>query len=343
MDAFPADDLVWIVFYEPGKRPAPVVVLTGRDVQALGGDRPQLTSILTQIGVRERQLQMHSRHTEAMLLHVAEESAESIAWHYRIARQLIVDLWDKETETPLVELTIKGIIPNWFQRMFGLGKKRPPVSRHLRPCPEELFPARFPTTGEPPRLSDHARWLCAFGRYGKCCDMLARHLGNNPDDGEVHFLLGGVLTNHVKQPERGIVHLRRAAQLAPDRPEVWNELGITLLSHGESVEGAAAFRREAELSDEFGAWMNVALVALDNGLIGDARGAAACAQKHDAHDPVLLFLLTVCARRDQNDAEAMTLLRQAEQALRRMPADIKSIEGAFSKIIAEARGGIAAK
>jgi tetratricopeptide (TPR) repeat protein len=338
VDVFPADDLVWIVFYEPGTRPAPVVILTGRGAQALGSDEPQLSSILTEIGVRERHLQMHSRHAEALLLHVADEPAKSVAWHYHIARQLVLDLWDKETETPLFERTLKVRGSSWFHRVLGLDKKRPPVARHLRRCPVELFPGRFPKSGEPSRPLDHARWLSAFGRYGKSCAVLARSLEPHPDDAAVHYQLGCLLTNRLQQPQKAVEHLRRASALVPDRAEVWNQLGITLLSLGESIEGCAAFTHEAELADEFGAWMNVAMVSLDNGLTGDARAAANRAKQHDAHDPILLLVLTICARRDKNETEAVSLLRQAEQALQRMPADDrKHIEDAFAKIITEAR------
>ena len=77
MNVFPADDLVWLVFYEPGARPRPVVILAGQGAQALADDIPQLSSILDRIGVRKRRLEMHSRHAEALLLHVAEPALSS--------------------------------------------------------------------------------------------------------------------------------------------------------------------------------------------------------------------------------------------------------------------------
>ena len=74
------------------------------------------------------------------------------------------------------------------------------------------------------------------------------------------------------------------------------------------------------LADDFGAWMNLATPSLSSGDTQTARDAASRAQRQDADDPVLLFLLTVLARREKNQPDAERLLAQAERALRRLPA-----------------------
>lgn len=318
MDAFPTDDLVWFVATDPGGSLNPIVVIVGKRVQALADDEPQLASILWHIGIRQRSFQIHSRHAEALLLHMAEEPAASVAHHYRLALQMIVDLWETETETSMVKRPLELPRRKWIQRL--LRRTPAPPARGLRPCPTELVPTRFPERGGSPTAIDHARWLCAFGRYAKGEAILERYLQENPEDWEAHCLLAQMLRDLAKDPSKSIPHFQCAAELVPENAHVWNALGQTYGCLGDHVNACAAFKREAMLADDFGAWMNLAMTSLSSGDTQTARDAASRAHRQDTDDPLLLFLLTVLARREENRADAERLLAQAERALRRLPA-----------------------
>lgn len=324
MDLFPRDGLVWAVFFEPGPRARPLVIVVGLGAQALADDVPQLSSVLDRLGVRERRLQVHSRHAEALLLHVADEAAGSIAWHYGVARGIVADLWEAETATALREGTITPLMRSWLRALLPGMTKLPPVARELRPLPGDLLAIRFPRD-EPLRAVDHARWLCALGRYEKACTLLERHLRAHPDDGEAHYSLGGVYTELMKQPQRGVEHLRRAAELSPDRTEVWNQLGITLTQVDRDDEACAAFLTAAELADDFSAWMNLASTQLRRGRMADARAAALRARELDGDEPLPHFVLSLCARHDHDEAGARYLLAIAEQVLQRLPAEAREL------------------
>jgi Tfp pilus assembly protein PilF len=339
VDNFPADDLVWVVFYEPGTQPKPIAIIVGRGAQALADDFPQLFSILEQMGISERRLQTHSRHAEALLLHLPGEPPGNVAWHYSIARQMVLDLWDTATETHLRDRSIEPVESGWLSRLLLPGKKLASAQRHLRPCPETLLSGRFPASSQPPTVIDHARWLCAFGRYGRASALLEKHLEHSPDDGAAHASLGQMLSEFLKQPRRALEHLRQAADLIPDNPHVWNVLGITLGILDESIEACKAFKREASLTDEFGAWMNVAMTALESGDMGEARGAANRALLQDPQEPLLLFLLTVLSQRDHDEKEANRLLALAEQALRRIPSETR-IQLESLLVVQEARASL---
>lgn len=322
MDLFPPDDLVWGGFHEPGPIARPLVILVGVGAQALADDLPQLSSVLDRIGVRERRLQVHSRHAEALLLHVADEPAGSIAWHYGVARGIVADLWETETATDRREGTIMPLMRSWWRALIPGMTKLPPVARGLRPLPGELLSHRFPRD-EPLRAVDHSRWLCAFGRYEKACALIERHLQAHPDDGEAHYSLGGVYTDLMKQPQRGVEHFRRAAELAPDRTEVFNALGVALLKVDRDDEACAAFLKAGELDDDFSPWMNLASTQLRRGRMADARTAAQRARELDGDEPLPFFVLSLCARHDHDEAGARYLLTIGEQALQRLPAEAR--------------------
>lgn len=131
MDVFSTDDLIWFVAIDAVGPQRPVVAIVGEGAQAIADDEPQLASILWYIGVRQSSFQIHSRHAEALLLHTAEEPAASVAHHYRLALQTLVDLWDAATETPLATRPLELPRRNWLHRLF-----RPtpaPPARRLRP------------------------------------------------------------------------------------------------------------------------------------------------------------------------------------------------------------------
>ena len=322
MDLFPRDALVCCVFYEPGPSARPLVIVVGVGAQALADDLPQLSSVLDRIGVRERRLHVHSRHAEALLLHVADEAAGSIAWHYGVARGLVADLWEAETATALRDATITPLMRSWWRALVPGMTKLPPVARELRSIPGDLFPGRFPRD-EPLRAKDHSRWLCALGRYEKACALIERHLQAHPDDGEAHFALGGVYSDLMKQPQRGVEHLRRAAELAPDRTEVWNKLGMALTKVDRDDEACAAFLRAGELAKDFSPWMNLASAQLRMGRMADAQAAAHRARELGEKEPLPFFVLSLCARHDHDEVGARYLLTIAEQVLQALPADAR--------------------
>jgi len=183
-------------------------------------------------------------------------------------------------------------------------------------------PTRFPERGRSPTARDHAQWLCAFGRYSKASAIVQKYLQENPEDWAAHCALGQMLCDLAREPGNSITHFQRAAELVPENADVWNALGIAYGCLGDGVNACAAFKREARLTDDFGAWMNLAISSLTVGDTGTARGAATRAQSQST-DPLLLFLLTVIAQREKNEADAKRLLAQAERALRGMPAATK--------------------
>jgi predicted Zn-dependent protease len=333
MDVFPTDELVWFVAIDRVGPPKPIVLIVGKRAQGLVDDEPQLVSILWHIGIRQRSFQIHSRHAEALLLHTTDEPAASVAHHYGLALQTIVDLWDTATETALVKRPLALPGRTWIDR---LGRRAPaPSARGLRPWPLDLVPARFPERGGAPHAIAHARWLWAFGRYGKGGAILEKYLQENPEDWEAHWLLGQMLCDRANEPGKSIPHFKCAAALVPENADVWNALGISYGSIGDCVNACAAFEREAMLTDDFGAWMNLAMMALRNGDTRTARDAANRAQRQ-SRDPLLLFLLTVIARREERMAEAEWLLAQAERALRAMPAAKRDVL-ATTALVEEAR------
>ena len=185
-----------------------------------------------------------------------------------------------------------------------------------------MLPNRFPEGGGSPSAIDHARWLCAFGRYSKGEAILERYLQENPEDWEAHCLLAQMLRDLAKEPGKSIPHFQSAAELVPENAHVWNALGETYGCLGDEVNACAAFKREAMLADDFGAWMNVAMMSLSIGDTQTARDAASRAQRQDT-DAILLFLLTALARREGNKVGAERLLAEAERALRAMPAETR--------------------
>jgi hypothetical protein len=212
------------------------VALVGRGAQALADDIPQLSSILDHIGVRLGQIEVHSRHAEVLLLHTRGISAKAVAWHYAIARQMVIDLWDQETAAELRSGTITLIRRGWLRAMLSGFKTLPPLTRTLTSCPD-LVTARFPRGGDPAQAIDHARWLCAFGRYGRSCALLEHYLQTNRDDGAAHFTLGQMLVDFMNDPQRAADPLRRATELDPNQPIAWTLLGLTLvrLDQGEEA------------------------------------------------------------------------------------------------------------
>jgi hypothetical protein len=183
MDDFHPTDLVWFVAAEPGAEPRNVVVLTGEGAQALVDTVTDLFRILMEIGMPARSLQAQSRHAEVLLLHTPEEPARSIAYHYSIARELVADLWERETPTPACERTIEPPRPGWLQSVLKWSKGLPPVVRRLRACPSQLFHIRFPVSGPPASVVDRAVWIDALGRHDKGRAMLEERLREAPDDG----------------------------------------------------------------------------------------------------------------------------------------------------------------
>ena len=324
MDVFPTDDLVWLVAVDPVGLRNPIVAIVGKRAQALANDEPQLASILWHIGIRQRSFRIHSRHAEALLLHMAEEPAASVAHHYRIALQTIVDLWDTETETPLVKRPLELPGRKWIHRL--LRRTPAPSARRLRPCPTELVPTRFPERGGSPTAIGHAQWLFAFGRYSKGGAILEKYLQENPEDWEAHCSLGQMLSDLAKEPGKSIPHFQCAAELVPQNADVWNALGIAYGSLNDDVNACAAFKREAMLADDFGAWMNLAMMSLNHGDTQTARDAASRAQRQDTDDPLLLFLESfrspvsqVPLRSQQVDSTADTL-----NSLATTPLDLPS-------------------
>jgi tetratricopeptide (TPR) repeat protein len=99
--------------------------------------------------------------------------------------------------------------------------------------------------GRPVRSLETARAYFAEGAYGKARAAALEGLGAAPDDAELLRLAGraGVELN----ADDALELLRRVAELRPDEPQSWHDLGDALATDGRSEEATDAFRRAVEL------------------------------------------------------------------------------------------------
>lgn len=97
----------------------------------------------------------------------------------------------------------------------------------------------------------------AAGEYGLTAEVLSALGSANLGLGRLH------------QAER---QLRRAAEADPERPEIWNNLGVVLMEKGETAEAALIFRKAYALdngeSDSIRDNLRLALAKLENSAYG---------------------------------------------------------------------------
>jgi len=87
-----------------------------------------------------------------------------------------------------------------------------------------------------------ARQHFAQGHYQSAADLLAAW----PADAEARFMLAHCWLR-MAHPETAREHLVEAARLAPERAEIWHDLGVCCHELGRAEEAARAFERAASL------------------------------------------------------------------------------------------------
>ncbi|MFT5377526.1 MAG: protein O-GlcNAc transferase [Candidatus Latescibacterota bacterium] len=50
---------------------------------------------------------------------------------------------------------------------------------------------------------------------------------------------------------RGVAYLRQAVELAPERVDIWYNLGVVLQGTGRRIEAVAALRRAVEIEPDY--------------------------------------------------------------------------------------------
>lgn len=78
---------------------------------------------------------------------------------------------------------------------------------------------------------------------------LAAALAQQPDNARSHYQMGAAIEQDPEgDPERALLHYRRAVRLDPDNGEYQSELGLCALNQDEREEGLEALRRAFALS-----------------------------------------------------------------------------------------------
>ena len=99
---------------------------------------------------------------------------------------------------------------------------------------------------EPERDSIDARYYHhVTGELDKQIAVYERHLQNYPDTAMAHSELGVAYSN-LGQPERGVVELRQALAMAPERANAYGNLAEALLMAGNIDEAEAVLKQAAD-------------------------------------------------------------------------------------------------
>jgi tetratricopeptide (TPR) repeat protein len=105
-----------------------------------------------------------------------------------------------------------------------------------------------------------------------------------PEHHNVHYSLGMILLNEIRDPAAAELHLRRAIELNPANVDAHVMLGFLLGQRGSLVESALCSRKALELNpDHYGALTNLGQVLREQGKLTKALDcySRACRQKPD--------------------------------------------------------------
>lgn len=134
------------------------------------------------------------------------------------------------------------------------------------------------------------------GELQLALDKLKKAVDQDPSLADAHMALG-FLYEQIEQPADAEKHMRRAAKLAPDNPQVMNAFGVMQCQHGATDEALKTFSRAAAIplnrSPE-SAYTNAGVCARDGGKLDEAdqffRKALA---KNPEYDEALLQLASL--------------------------------------------------
>lgn len=171
-----------------------------------------------------------------------------------------------------------------------------------------LFSACVSNAPEPSKSSDEmareaAQYNLELGvgylRQGElqlALDKLKKSVEQDPSLPEAHMALG-FLYERIEQPDDAEKHMRRAAKLAPDNPQVMNAFGVMQCQHGSTEEALKTFSRAAAIPlnrNPESAYTNAGVCARDGGKLDEAdqffRKALA---KNPRYDEALLQLASL--------------------------------------------------
>jgi tetratricopeptide (TPR) repeat protein len=123
-------------------------------------------------------------------------------------------------------------------------------------------------------------------KFGRACRHLQTALNHDPENSRYHHLLAGALREQdPDQWERAAEHYRRALELNPDQVESLVELGLLSVRNGHADEGIAHLRRAAELQQDDPEVLGKLVKGLRwTGRSAEARGALRAAMFRHPHD-----------------------------------------------------------
>ncbi|MBV9769802.1 MAG: tetratricopeptide repeat protein [Bryobacterales bacterium] len=100
--------------------------------------------------------------------------------------------------------------------------------------------------------------------------VMRHHLENSPDDAVAHMNLGVILLSRL-DPQAALSELRKAARLAPNRPEVCNMLGLALATLNRNADAIQQFEAALRARPDYdSARFNLATVLAKSGRIDEA-------------------------------------------------------------------------
>lgn len=134
------------------------------------------------------------------------------------------------------------------------------------------------------------------GELQMALDKLKKAVEQDPSLADAHMALG-FLYEQIDQPGNAEKHMRKAAKLAPDDPQVLNAFAVMQCQHGSTDEALKTFSRAASIplnrSPE-AAYTNAGVCARDGGMLDEAdqyfRKALA---KNPSYDEALLQLASL--------------------------------------------------
>lgn len=120
----------------------------------------------------------------------------------------------------------------------------------------------------------------ADGQPEAARDLLAQLLQTHPDG--LGFYNLGVLQKQLGQDLAAMASFEKAAELAPDQPEVWNEIGLIYDEMGKLTVAETHYKKALDLDPDFaGAWNNWGVIAFLKGQFAEAHDRFARAVRLD--------------------------------------------------------------
>ena len=156
-----------------------------------------------------------------------------------------------------------------------------------------------------------ARVLMARGADRRALDLLEPMLRSQPNDGELHSLVGDAYLRLGRNSEAA-VHLERAVALTPKSGGLQTRLGLSRLAAGMEREGLDALNNAlAQASEARRAAMILSVSHLRAGRNKDALETAERLMKLHGEDPYSLNLAGVALMRLERDQEARQRFERA--------------------------------